>query len=331
MASAWEQFSFWFDRELIRPVTFYKQPLWKLAQRAAAAALLGKDLEPFVPDLAALASTAQDLPQLANLVAARLLVENVVDHAAGACVTEYASNPQAGVSEGERADRDEIALGAALLTGNFDVARLARSHRTSRLFDGSVAYTAELVFLADEILRGATGDSVLFSAVRGIDSSILAAHNRTVAPILLAFGAATGRQLHAQLHGALKRYDELSFAGENAPYRLKPEQLAVDPKQSRITLIVSANGQGFRLDVILARPLLDGLSATLTQLRKALNDKDRRAFDNLRKEPETELEILIKPAAKLKARDVFARRVAAALALMKPGNYMFKKVVVNET
>lgn len=330
MATDRERLLLWFDSEMTMPVTHYKEPLRELAQRAAAAALLGKDLESFVPDLAALAPMPQELSQRGDLAAAKLLVANVIDDAARACVAGYSSDPEAASEELFRAYRDEIALGAALLTDNPDVARSARSHRTRRQFDNSVAYAAELVFLADEILHVGSGDPVLFSAVRGIDQIILSALNRTVAPFVCAFGAVAGAQLSAQLRGGLQRYDELSFAGKNAPYRLKPEQLKIDSRQSRITLVAAAMGHGFRLDVISAPELLDALPSALTWLRKTLSDKERRAFDKLRKEPETELEILIPAASRLKGGDVFARRVAAALALMKPSNYAIEKVVVNE-
>jgi hypothetical protein len=329
MGIDWERLSAWLEREIAKPVTHYKQPLRKLAQRAAASVLLDQDLERLVPDLATLEDKVEGLPALADLAAAKLTISNAVDNAAHTCVARYAAEPHGGGGDALRAEHDEAAIGAALLIGNHDVARSAISARAGRQFDDSVAISAELAFLANEVLRGGQGDSLIFAAVRGIDRSILAALNRSVAPFICAFGASTGAELRLQLRGALQRYDELSFAGEHAPYLLKPVRLEVLPKESRITVVVAAaRGDGFRLDVINAPALLDDLPSTFSELRKALTDKDRRAFDKLRKEPTTELEIAITEAPKVKAGDVFARRVAAALTLMRPANYAIEKVAV---
>jgi hypothetical protein len=318
----------WLERETA-PVTNYKQPIRKLAQRAAAALILDQEPDRFASDLATLEGTASELPAQSDLAAAKLIIGDVVDEAARTCVERYAADPNGGSSDAVRAEHDEAAVGTALLTGDHDVARSAVAARAGRRFEDSVAISSDLMFLASEVLRGNRGEPVIFAAVRGIHRSILAASNRSVAPFVCTFGASAGADLRSQLRGVLTRYDELSFAGARAPYLLKPVGLEVHPQSSRITLVIAAvRGDGFRLDVIKAPALLDDLPTTLSELRTALGDKDRRAFDKLRREPTTELEVAIVNAPKAKAGDVLARRVASAIALLRPAHYAIETVTV---
>jgi hypothetical protein len=328
MAAHWQRLALWFADEIATPIAQYRQPLHKLAQRAAAAVLLGEPVEPYRSDLESLAGKAEGLRERGELAASTLLVASVIDESIHGCVAQYASAPDAGATEALRSDDDEVALGASLLTGRRDIAELARSRRVTRRFDSAVPISAELVFLADEVRNGTSGDIVLFSTVRGIHRSILTSVNRTVAPFVCAFAAAAGNDLAAHLRGAARQYDELSFAGEKAPYRLLPERLEIDPVEPRVRIHTLAAGDGFRLDVINAPPLLDELPTTFDALRRALADKDKRRFDKLRKSADTELEIVVRGGARLEAADVFARRVAAALALMTPNGYGMDKVVV---
>jgi hypothetical protein len=328
MAAHWQRLAAWFADEIATPIAQYRQPLHKLAQRAAAAVLLGEPVEPYRSDLESLAGKAQGIREWGDLAANTLLVSGTVDESIRKCVAQYTSAPDAGATEAVRSDDDEVALGAALLTGRLDIAQSARSRRVTRRFDSAVPISAELVFLADEVRNGTTGDIVLFSAVRGIHRSILTSVNRTVAPFICAFAAAAGSDVSAHLRGRAREYDELSFADEKAPYRLLPDRLEIDPAEPRVRLHTLAAGDGFRLDVINAPPLLDELPTTFDTLRRGLADKDKRRFDRLRKSADAELEIVVRGVSRLEATDVFARRVAAALALMAPNGYVMGKVVV---
>jgi hypothetical protein len=328
MAAHWQRLAAWFADEIATPIAQYRQPLHKLTQRAAAAVLLGEPVELYRSDLESLAGKAQGIREYGEFAASTLLLFSKVDDSIHRCLAQYTAAPDAGATEAMRSDDDEVALGAALLAQQLDIVRSARSHRVTRRFDSGVSISAELLFLADEVRNGTTGDVVLFSAVRGIHRSILTSVNRAVAPFICAFAAAAGTDVSTHLRGKAREYDELSFAGEKAPYRLLPERLEIDPVEPRVRLHTLAIGDSFRLDVINAPPLLDELPTTFDALRRTLADKDKRRFDKLRKSADTELEIVVRGASKLEAEDVFARRVAAALALMAPNGYVMDKVVV---
>ena len=320
MGLHWQRLAGWLEDEMSTPLEGYRDPIQMLAQRAAASALLSENVAQYAVALDLLAERAHLVVDHADLAATGLIVSKPVEEMGKRCLSLY--------TPGSSTD-DEAALGVALLMRNPELAQAAQSHRISLQIERPTAFSAELLFLADEVRRGTPGDALLFSAVRGIHHSILTGVKRTVAPFVCAFGAAIGDDVYGHLQGALRRYDELSFAGEKAPFRLHPKRLELPAGEERIRLFVVATGSGFRLDVISAPALIDELPATFELLRRSLADAERRRFDKIRKSVNTELEIVISDAS-VECADVFSRRISAALTLMRSSGYAIGSVIVNK-
>jgi hypothetical protein len=321
MNAHWVRLARWYEDESSTPVTDYKQPLHKLAQRIAAATLLGEDVAAHREAVTSLTTRAKGVVDWGNLAAAELLMSGAPGDSARLCAEAYMADPDGGATEAVRAHHDEVAVAVGLLIGNGELVMAARQRRRGRELERPTAMTAEAWFLAGEVESAADGgDVTLFSAVRGVHRAILVGLERSVAPFVCALAAA-GAPVRERLHGALGRYDELSFAGPRAPYRLVAKELAVPAGEATVRLVVDVSDDRVPLDVIEAPALVEDLPETLAALRRELDDAARRRFDKQRHSPGAVLEIVVRGAPRARSPEVLGRRVAAALALLGPSGY----------
>jgi hypothetical protein len=334
-----EQLASWLAHNEELPLEKYRDRPRTLVNRMAVSVLLGRDPEPYFAQFEAVvaeldARPAEPVLGWGHLAAAALLLTGNADAAGGRCLDDYWALPASALrgAPGEQftaeSGCDDMALAVARLLGDQDAAVEARARRVRYPSDTSTMTGAELLFLADHTEHG-DAEALLFSAVRGIIRRITVDVKGSSAPFLCAFGAVAGGQIRLRLANQIDAYDTLSRFAEGRPYLVVPQRIELPAGQPLIRLVAAAAPAGrVRLDAVDFFPLTGGLRDTMATLKRALDERGRRRFHQLRKRSDTVLEIAIEGAA-VTGEEIFRGRVSAALDLMAVEGYTRCRVVTN--